>query len=129
MTRELLDRDEAAQAGIAALQLLHDQAVGDAAQAGETVLGDARAEQIEGAHLGDEGQGSAAFAVMLLDDRLDLVIDERANRVAHHSLLFGEERIDIQKIDAWEAAQGGSSFGRLVVVWGGLGTAGQTADE
>ena len=49
----------------------------------------------------------AGLAVALLDDRLDLVVHESANGVAHQTLLFGEERVQLQQIDAWKAAQGG----------------------
>src|SRR6185369_14521476 len=105
-----LHGDEAAQAGITALQLLHDEAVGDAAQAGKTVFGDAGTEKVEGAHGGHQLERGAAVAVAFFDDRLDLVIDERAHRVAHQPLLFAEERIQLQKIDAWETAQSEASL-------------------
>src|SRR5262249_30322703 len=102
--------DEAAQAGVAALQLLHDEAVGDAAQAGETVFRDAGTEEVELAHGGHQLERGAGVAVAFFDERLDLVIDERAHRVAHQPLLFTEERIELQKIDAWETAQGGPPY-------------------
>src|SRR6185369_3830319 len=105
-----LHRDEAAQPRVAALQLLHDEAVGDAAQAGEAVIGDAGAEEVQAPHLEDQLEGGARLAVALLDDRFDLVVDELAHGLADQALLVREERVELDEINAWEAAQGASSF-------------------
>src|ERR1700687_6056414 len=113
-----LHRREAAQPRVTALELLRDQAVGDAAQAGQAIVGDAGAEQVEGAHLGHQLERGASLTVALLDDRLDLVVDESADGVAHHPLFGREEGIHLEKIDAWETAHGDSSFDRARRDWG-----------
>ena len=85
-----LHRHEAAQPRVAALQLLHDQAVGDVAQAGQAVLVDVGAEQAELGHLGHQVHREARLLVALLDDGHHLVVDEGAHAFADHALLFGE---------------------------------------
>jgi len=52
-----LDGDEAAEPGVAAFQLLHDETVGDAAQAGQAVLVETGREEVQGAISGTRASG------------------------------------------------------------------------
>ncbi len=93
-----LHRDERAQAGVAALELLHDQAVGDVVEAGQAVFGDRRAEEAHLGHLRDELPREAAFPGGLLDDREDLVVDPGAHGVADHALVLGQESVEVEVV-------------------------------
>ena len=97
-----LHRDEAAQPGVAALELLHDQAVGDVVQAGQVVLVDGGAEQVELGHLGHQLDRETAVAVALFDDRFEPLVDPGAHGVAHQALLFAQKIVDMQKIESRE---------------------------
>jgi hypothetical protein len=101
-----LHRDEAAQAGVAALELLHGEAVGDVVEAGQAVLVDGGAEQVELAHLGDQLDGEALVAMALDDQRHEARVDPRADGVAHQPLLSAEQRVDLHEVDAGETAHG-----------------------
>ncbi len=107
---------ERAQARVAALELLHDQAVGHVAEAGKVVFLDRRAEQPHLRHLRHEVVGKLLLAIRMLDDRKHFLIDEIAHGLAHHQLLFGEERIDIHVVNA-----GKIGHGELLVVNFGAG--------
>ena len=63
-----LHGDEAAQAGIAALQLLHDQAVLDVAHAGAAIAFEIGAQEAEPAQFGDDLFGKSAIAEAVADD-------------------------------------------------------------
>ncbi len=105
-----LDRGERADAGVAALELLHDESVGDIAQPRAAVfLRQVGAEHPQLADLGDQLRGKATVDVGLADDRHDLVLDPLPHRVADHPLLFGQERVDVVEIDAFELAGHGGS--------------------
>ncbi len=104
-----LHRDEAAQPGVAALQLLHDEAVGDVVEARQPVLVDRGAEQVELGHLRHELDGEARLAMALLDDRLDLVVDEGPHGVADELLLVVEKTVDVQEINSGKTAHGSIS--------------------
>jgi hypothetical protein len=97
---------ERAQAGIAALELLHDQAVGDVPEAGEVVLLDRGAEETHLGHLRNEVMRKLLFAIRVLDDRQHFLIHEVADGLPYHQLLFGEKRIDIHVVDAGETGHG-----------------------
>src|SRR5262249_52727796 len=81
-----LNGNAAAQAAVAALQLLADQAVAHVIETGATVLAQRRTEQTEIGEtrheLGREALGSEAFA----DDGQDFHIDEARNVALHHPL-------------------------------------------
>ena len=71
-----LDGNKAPQARVAPLELLHGEAVGDAAEARQSVFVDAGAEQVELRHLGHKLDRAAPFPVALLDDRRDPFVHE-----------------------------------------------------
>ena len=77
-----LHRDEAAQAGVAALQLLHHLPVGDVGHAGAAVAGEIGAEEAEFAQLGHQVHGEGGFAIVLFDDGQDFVVHELAGGLA-----------------------------------------------
>ena len=96
-----LHADERAQAGVAALELLVDQPVGDVVQPGAAVL--CRQVGAEEAQLGDaRGQldRKGPVAEVLGDDRQVLVLDEVPGRVAHQALLWIEQLLDLVVVGA-----------------------------
>ena len=94
-----LNRDEAADAGIAALQLLADQAVADAVQAGATVFFRQRgAQQTHGRDFRHQLLRETALVERLADDRNDLLVGEARHRVLDHALFFREQRADVVQI-------------------------------
>ena len=91
-----LHADEGAQAGVAALELLVDQAVGDVVQSGAAVL--LRQVGAEEAELGDargDLDRKGAVAEVPGDDRQVLVVDELPGRVARQPLLGIEQLLDL----------------------------------
>ena len=97
-----LHADEAANAGVAALELLRDEAVFDVGHAGAAVALDGRAEEAELAHGLDEFAREAAVAVALLDDGDEVVFDEIAGGVAGEELVFREQVVESEKIYAFK---------------------------
>ena len=95
-----LHGDEAAEAGVAALEFLRDEAVGDVGHAGAAVAVKAGAEEAEFAELRNEMLGECAFAAVLFDDGDDFGFDELAGGLAGEFFLVVEERIEIDEIDA-----------------------------
>jgi hypothetical protein len=77
-----LDGDEAAQAGIAAFEFLSHQAVGDVRHSRAAVTVKIGAEEAEFAEQRDKVLGESSFAVVLLDDGDDFVVDELAGSLA-----------------------------------------------
>ncbi|MEY3262096.1 MAG: hypothetical protein RLZZ620_1147 [Pseudomonadota bacterium] len=102
-----LHRDEAAQARVAALQLLADQAVGDVGHARAAVALDVGAQKPHLADLGDEVHREGARATVLLDDRDDAVIHPAPNEVADGALLIRELRVDVVEVHAGELLHDG----------------------
>ena len=102
-----LHRREGAQAGVAALELLHHQAVGDVVHARAAVAVEVRAEQAEIGELGDERHRErAVLADVLLDARQELLRDELAHGLARELLLVGEQVVEAEEVDAGEIRQG-----------------------
>ena len=96
-----LHRDERAQAGISALELLHDQTVGDVVEAGQTVVRERRAEEVHFRHLRNELGGELSLPGGLLDDRQDPVLDPAADGVADEPLLLGQEGVEAQVVHSF----------------------------
>ena len=94
-----LHADEAAHAGVAALEFLRHQSVFDVAHAGAAVALERRAEEAEIGHGLDQFARKAAGAVALFDDGDEVVFDELARGVADQALFFGEQRIELDEID------------------------------
>jgi hypothetical protein len=97
-----LDRDEAAQAGIRALDFLHDEPVFDVAHAGASVTLEIGAEKTERRHFGDEFAGEAGVAESVADQREGALIGEAPGCLPDHEFLRGELRIDQKVVDAAE---------------------------
>ncbi len=97
-----LHADERAHAGVAALHLLHDQAVFDVRHAGAAVAFEAGAEEAEVGHGLDQFAGEAAGAVALLDDGDEVVFDELAGGVADQEFVVGEESVKADEVNAAE---------------------------
>ena len=90
---------EGADTRVAALELLHDQAVGHARKTSAAVLlGKVGTEHAQFGHLGHEFIGKAALHVALADDRQYAFVDKFADRIADRALLFGKRRIDVEQV-------------------------------
>ncbi len=83
-----------AHAAVAALQLLHHQAIFDVAHAGAAVTFQAGAEETQLAEGLHQLTREASFAVALLDDGNQIVFDELAGAVTHQALVVAEQRIE-----------------------------------
>jgi len=84
-------RDERPERGLAALDLLARQRLGDVVEAGASVLlRDHDAEDPELGHALDQLEVELVLDVVLDRDRQDALVDERAHRVLDQSLLVGE---------------------------------------
>lgn len=99
-----LHADEAAQAAIAALEFLHDEAVVDVAHAGAAIAIEVGAEKAHLAHLGDEAGGKAALVVAVPDDRHHLLVDKLPGRLADELLLFAQKGIDMKIVHTAKSA-------------------------
>ena len=103
-----LHRRERADAGVAALELLHDEAVRDVVEPGAAVLlGQVGAEHAELGHLRDQLLREASLDVALADDRQHVLVDEGADGVADGALFLGEERVEPVEVDAGESGPHG----------------------
>ena len=100
-----LHRDEAAQAGIAAFDLLHDEAVFHVAHAGAAVAFEIGAEEAQFGHFGDQFRGKARVAEAIADDGRDALVGEAARGLPHQKFLLGEEGIDREVVYAAECHQ------------------------
>ncbi len=92
--------DEAAEAGVAALEFLCDETIRNVGHAGATVAVEAGAEEAEFAELRDEMLWECAFAAVLFDDGDDFGFDELTSGLARELFLIVEERIEVDVIDA-----------------------------
>ena len=97
--KRALHGDEAAQAGIAALEFLSHEAVGDVGHARATVAVQVGTEEAKFAKLGNEVQGEGAFAGVLFDAGKDFVIDKLAGRLADQLFLVVQLGIEVDEID------------------------------
>ena len=95
-----LHADEAAQPGVAALELLHDKAVFDIGHAGASVAFEIGAEEAELAHDRDELAREAADAKAFFDDGHEVVVDEVAGGAADEQLFFIEAGVEMEKIES-----------------------------
>ena len=97
-----LHGNEAAQAGIAALEFLHHQAVGDVGHSRAAVAFQVRAEESQFAELRHQLHGECGFAVVLFDDGKNFVVDELPRGLARQFLFVVQQGIEIDEIDAGE---------------------------
>ena len=94
-----LHRHRRAVAGIDALDLARDQAVGDIAEAGAAIwLRDGRAEQTERAHLAHDRRIVVLVAIGLEHARKQLFLGVVARGVAHHALFLGQLAFEVERI-------------------------------
>ncbi len=110
---------EAAEAGITALKLLHEESVLDVVHGGAAVtLGfgaEVGAEEAELGQFRDELRGEDGVAVTTADQRGDALIDEAARGLADEDFLCGKERIEKDIVDTRERHGFQSSgLGRVV---------------
>ncbi|VTQ56890.1 Uncharacterised protein [Stenotrophomonas maltophilia] len=94
-----LHRHEAAQAGIAALQLLADQAVADRTEVATAVLRrQGRAEQAQRSDLRHQFIGEAGLVEGIADDRQHALVGEAGHALLHCALFLVEQGTDIEQI-------------------------------
>src|SRR5215467_4700278 len=95
-----LHRRPRAQPGVAALELLHDQPVGNVAEPRAAVALERGAEHTELAELRDELDRKRAGTMVIGDQREELRLHPVADRVADHPVFFGQEALDRVVVDA-----------------------------
>src|SRR5229473_1106939 len=83
-----LHRDETAEAGIAALEFLHDQSVFDIGHAGATVAFEIGAEKTKPSQLQNHLGRKPRVAEAVADEWYYAVLDELARRLPHQQLLL-----------------------------------------
>ena len=94
-----LHRQRRAVAGIDALHLARDQAVGDVAEARAAVLlRDGRAEQAERAHLGSSSLSTFSSRQASRTRGISLSCAKRARAVAHHALFLGQVAVEVERV-------------------------------
>ena len=89
-----LHADETAQAGVAALDLLHHQPVFHIVHPGAAISFEVRAQEAQASQLRDELRREARLAEAIADERQHALIDELASGLPHQQLLLGELRVD-----------------------------------
>lgn len=97
-----LDGDEAAEAGVAAFEFLHNEAVFDVVEAGAAVAFEVGSEEAEAGEFGDEFGGKASVTVGVADEGEDAIVDELPGGLADEEFVGGEEGIDLEIVDASE---------------------------
>ena len=97
-----LHADEAAHAGVAALGLLHDQAIFNIVHAGTTVALDGGAIKTKLAHGTDQFFGEAAFAIAFLNDGDEVILNKLAGGIADEALVFTQQRVETDKVDTFK---------------------------
>ena len=91
-----LHGDEAADAGIGALQFLHDQAVLDVAHPGAPVPFEVSAQKAQIGHLGDQFGGKPGLAIAVPDQGQNPLFGEAPGGLPHHQLFGVEQRVDAE---------------------------------
>ena len=86
-----LHRDEAAQPGVAPLQLLHNQAVLHRRHPGAAIAFQVRSQVAQPADFRDQFGGKGAGLRVLLDDGLDVLLHPLPHRGPHHFLIFRQQ--------------------------------------
>ena len=109
-----LHRHDGARRGVAAADLLHDQAVGAVVEPAVAVLlGDDRAEEAHVRHLLDELGVEPLVAVVVARHRHDLFVCEVARGLADQALLVGQLEVDQVGIPPGKSARMQRSQGLL----------------
>ena len=86
-----LHRRERTQPGIAPLQFLQDQAVGDVAQARAPVVGEGGAEDPHRSHLGHQRRGKGPRTSVVPDQQHRAGVHPAPHRLARRPFLLGQE--------------------------------------
>src|SRR5690606_173863 len=95
--------DEAAQTAVAALELLANQSVTDAIEAGAAVTRQRRTEQSEVCDLGNQLSGEAVLLKAFADNRQHALVDETCDRFADDQLVTIQQPADVQKVGGIQA--------------------------
>ena len=112
-----LHGDEAAEAGVAALEFLADEAVADGVHAGAAVAFERAAEQAEPGDFGNQLPRERVILEVLADHREHAVVDHAGDGVLHHPLLFAQQAANVEQVDrvqgpgGFHLAQLGGRFG------------------
>ena len=96
-----LYRADTAQATVAALEFLADEAIGGAAESWATGAVDIGAEEAEGAQFGDQFEGEGAGLEVFAHDGEEFPIDKIADRVADAAFLVAEVARELVEVSAW----------------------------
>jgi hypothetical protein len=94
-----LHRDEAAQARVAALEFLADQAVAHAVHARATVALERAAEQAEPGEFGHQLLRKRVVLEVVLDDGQHPVVHHARDGILHHALVFGEQSAHVIEVE------------------------------
>jgi len=97
-----LDGDETAQAGIAALEFLVHQAVGNVRHFRAAVALEVRAEKAEFTQLRHKLHRESSFAAVFFDDGENFVVDELASSLANKFFFVVEQGVKLDEVDAGE---------------------------
>ncbi len=98
-----LHADEAAEAGVPALELLHDQPVLDIAHPGASVAFQVSAEEAELTQLRNQFARETGVTEAVADQRQHAFIHKLPRRLPDHQLLFAELRVDRKIIHTGES--------------------------
>jgi DNA-directed RNA polymerase sigma subunit (sigma70/sigma32) len=94
-------RNQRAEGGLAALDLLADERLGDVVEPRSAVLDrDHRAQQAQLGHALDDAHVEVVVDVVLLRDRHDATINELADRLLDRELLVGQIEVQDHSLDA-----------------------------
>ena len=97
-----LHGNKTAQTGIAALEFLGHQAIGDVGHAGAAIAVKIGAEKPEFAKLRNQVLGKRAFAAVLFNDGDDFVVHELAGGLADKFFFVVQQGIEINEIHTSE---------------------------
>ena len=90
---------EAADARIAALEFLANQAIADGIHAGAAVFGRQRgSQQPQFRHFRNQVLRENALVEAVADDRQHALVSEAGHGVLHHALFFAQQRADVVQV-------------------------------
>src|SRR6202041_3927776 len=95
-----LPGDKTAEAEVAALEFLSDQAIFHVGHSRAAIALQACAEEAELGHLRNKLHREFSFAVVLLDDGHNLVIDKLASCLPRELFFVAQEGIEVEEVDS-----------------------------